>query len=107
MRTGRPKAPLVLTEAERATVESLATRARTRPHLARRARIILLCSQGLASTVVARRLHTRAQTIGKWRGRFFRRRRGGLFEETPTRGPRADSTAEVDSEGVRERVSHT
>src|SRR5439155_859541 len=35
MRTGRPKAPLVLTEAERATVESLATRARTRPHLAR------------------------------------------------------------------------
>ena len=67
MRTGRPKAPLVLTEAERESLESLATRARTRPHLARRARIILLCGEGLASTVVARRLHTRAQTIGKWR----------------------------------------
>src|SRR5881396_2851189 len=88
MRTGRPKAPLVLTEAERATVESLATRARTRPHLARRARIILLCSQGLASTVVARRLHTRAQTIGKWRRRFVRDRLDGLYDEPRPGAPR-------------------
>src|SRR5207245_7347421 len=95
MRTGRPKAPLVLTEAERATVESLATRARTRPHLARRARIILLCSQGLASTVVARRLHTRAQTIGKWRGRFVRDRRGGLHDEPRPGAPRTIADADV------------
>src|SRR6059036_3398450 len=96
MRTGRPKAPLVLTEAERATVESLATRARTRPHLARRARIILLCSQGLASTVVARRLHTRAQTIGKWRGRFVRDRRDGLYDEPRPGAPRTIADADVE-----------
>jgi transposase len=87
MRRGRPKAPLVLTEAERESLESLATRARTRPHLARRARIILLCGEGLASTVVARRLHMRAQTMGKWRGRFVRDRLDGLHDE-PRRGRR-------------------
>src|SRR2546425_12081720 len=95
MRTGRPKAPLVLTEAERATVESLATRARTRPHLARRARIILLCSQGLASTVVARRLHTRAQTIGKWRGRLVPGPRGGLSDAPPPGAPRTSGHADA------------
>ena len=101
MRTGRPKAPLVLTEAERATVESLATRARTRPHLARRARIILLCSQGLASTVVARRLHTRAQTIGKWRGRFVRDRRDGLYDEPRPGAPRTIADADVERVVIR------
>jgi hypothetical protein len=61
MRTGRPQAPIVLTAAERATLESLAHRSRTRPHMARRARIILLCSTGMASNVAARKLHVRAQ----------------------------------------------
>src|SRR5216117_2462720 len=101
MRTGRPKAPLVLTEAERATVESLATRARTRLHLAWRARIILLCSQGLASTVVARRLHTRAQTIGKWRGRFVRDRRDGLYDEPRPGAPRTIADADVERVVIR------
>jgi hypothetical protein len=57
MRTGRPKAPVVLTNPERATLTSLANRSRTRPHLARRARLVLLCGDGLASNVVARKLH--------------------------------------------------
>src|SRR2546427_5500072 len=100
MRTGRPKAPVVWIEGERATVESLATRARTRPRLARRARIILLCSQGLASTVVARRLHTRAQTIGKWRGRFVRDPRDGLYDEPPPGAPRTIADADVESVGI-------
>src|SRR5437667_12879980 len=101
MRTGRPKAPLVLTEAERATAESLATRARTRPHLARRARIILLCSQGLASTVVARRLHTRAQTIGTWRGRSVRDRRHDLYHGPRPGAARPHGDADLEPGGLR------
>src|SRR5438876_9309126 len=101
MRTGRPKAPLVLTEAERTTLESLATRARTRPYLARRARLILLCSAGLASQVVAQKLHTRAQTIGKWRGRFVRGRLDGLYDEPRPGAPRTIADAEVERVVIR------
>src|SRR5262249_20736147 len=101
MRTGRPKASLVLTEAERESLESLATRARTRPNLARRARIILLCGEGLASTVVARRLHTRAQTIGKWRSRFVRARLDGLYDEPRPGAPRTIADADVERVVIR------
>ena len=96
MRTGRPKAPLVLTDVERATLTSLANRARTRPHLARRARIVLLCGDGLASTVVARKLHVRDQTVGKWRGRFVRDRLDGLYDEPRPGAPRTIVDADVE-----------
>jgi transposase len=101
MRTGRPKAPLVLTDAERATLESLATRSRTRPHLARRARLILLCGDGVASTVVARKVHVRAQTVGKWRGRFVRARLDGLYDEPRPGAPRTIADADVERVVIR------
>jgi len=96
MRTGRPKAPLALTQAERETLESLAHRSRTRPQLARRARLILLCGDGLASTVVARKLHVRDQTVSKWRGRFVRDRLDGLYDEPRPGAPRTIADADVE-----------
>ena len=101
MRMGRPKVPVGLTPTERVTLESLATRSRTRPHVARRARIILLCSEGLASTVVARKLHLRAQTIGKWRSRFVRDRLDGLYDEPRPGAPRTIADAEVERVVIR------
>ena len=56
MRTGRPKQPLVLTEEERARLESMAHRARSQPLLARRARVVLACGDGLDNEAVARKL---------------------------------------------------
>jgi DNA-binding NarL/FixJ family response regulator len=56
MRTGRPKQPLTLTEEERERIESLAHRARSQPLLARRARVVLACAQGLSNQSVARKL---------------------------------------------------
>ena len=47
MRTGRPKQPLILTEEERERLQSLAHRARSQPLLARRARVVLACAEGL------------------------------------------------------------
>ena len=46
MRTGRPKAALVVTAEERAELESLAHRSRSAPALARRARLVLACAEG-------------------------------------------------------------
>jgi transposase len=96
MRTGRPKAPLVLTDAERATLIALTNRARTRPHLARRARLVLLCGDGLASTVVAQKLHVREQMVSKWRGRFVRQRLEGLYDEPRPGPPRTIADDAVD-----------
>jgi hypothetical protein len=72
---------VVLTPAERTTLESLPHRSRTLPHVARRARLILLCGDGLASNVVARKLRVRDQTVCKWRARFLRDRLDGLYDE--------------------------
>ena len=55
MRTGRPKEALILTEEERARLESMAHRARSQPLLARRARVVLACGGGLDSLPPGRR----------------------------------------------------
>jgi transposase len=101
MRTGRPKSPLVLTDAERVTLTSLANRVRTRPHLARRARLVLLCGAGLASNVVARKLHVRDQTVCKWRARFVRDRLEGLYDEPRPGAPRTIADADVERVLIR------
>jgi hypothetical protein len=74
MRTGRPKAALVLTDDERRRLDSLAHRSRSAPALARRARIILACAEGTDSKVVARRVRVTPGTVCKWRGRFIQDR---------------------------------
>jgi hypothetical protein len=56
MRTGRPKQPLTVTEEERDRLESLAHRARSQALLARRARVVLACAEGLGNQTVARKL---------------------------------------------------
>ena len=68
MRTGRPKAVLVLTEAERQALDSFAHRSRTAPVLARRARIVLECATGEDNRTVAKKLRLREQTVCKWAG---------------------------------------
>jgi len=80
-RTGRPKAELVLTEEERAVLERLVRRHKSAQALALRARIVLACASGKASTVVAAELRVNQATVGKWRRRFVERRLDGLFDE--------------------------
>src|SRR5437879_11468984 len=85
MRTGRPKQPLTLSAEERERLESLAHRARTLPLLARRARIVLACADGLDNKTVARRLRASLGMVGKWRARFLQARLEGLYDETISR----------------------
>jgi hypothetical protein len=54
MRTVPPKQPLIVTEEERERLESLAHRARSQSLLARRARVVLACAEGLDRRNVCR-----------------------------------------------------
>jgi transposase len=96
MAVGRPKAELVVTADERATLERWARRPKTAQALAQRARIVLACATGAPNTAVARRLRMTHQTVGKWRTRFVGQRLDGLLDEPRPGAPRRVSDAQVE-----------
>ena len=95
MRTGRPKRPLTLTADEQERLQSLAHRARSQPALARRARVVLACAQGLANKSVAKKLRCSLGMVGKWRSRFLKTRLEGLYDEPRPGAPRKVSDAQI------------
>jgi transposase len=78
---GRPKADLVLSEAERAQLVRRARRAKTAQFLAMRARIVLACADGTMNKQVAADLGLDESTVDRWRARFIARRLEGLHDE--------------------------
>jgi transposase len=96
-KTGRPKAELLVSDVERAELVRLRKRAHVNRHLAFRARLVLACADEPSNTVVARRLRTTNQTVGKWRTRFIATRLDGLYDEPRVGGPRTISDAQVEA----------
>jgi transposase len=96
MRTGRPKQPLILTEEERERLESLAHRARSQALLARRARVVLACAEGLENQAVARKLRCSLGMVGKWRARFLKGHLEALYDEPRPGTPRTVSDAQIE-----------
>ena len=80
-KTGRPKAELILTDGERATLLRWARRAKSAQALALRAKIVLACAEGKDNKEVAAQLRVHQATVGKWRSRFITARLGGLADE--------------------------
>ena len=85
---GRPIAPLVLSEQERAYLERQVRRHRVARSLSERCRIILRCADGMASKDVVAELGFHEHTIGKWRRRFLKDRYEGLLDEARPGRPR-------------------
>src|ERR1022692_3878086 len=68
---GRPKAELVLEEAERAQLIRWARRAKTAQYLALRAKIVLACAEGGTNRQAAADLGVDESTVDRCRARFI------------------------------------
>ena len=84
-------AEVTLSESERARLEAWARRPNSAQSLAQRSRIVLVCSEGLSSSEVARRLSLTVGTVRKWRSRFLADRLDGLLDEPRPGRPRTIS----------------
>jgi transposase len=71
----------VLSEQERAELESRARRYTSPYRDVIRAKIILLAAQGIDNDVIGGRLDMPRQIVSKWRQRFFLERLAGLDEQ--------------------------
>ncbi len=88
MPRGRPLPPLTVSPDARAELASMA-RSRSLPAgLVQRARIVLLCAEGLDNTTVAARVGVSRQTVGRWRERFRLQGLMGLYDEHRPGRPR-------------------
>ena len=96
MRTGRPKAPLMLTMTERETLPQWTRRPKTAQALAQRARIILTCAEGETNFAVAHAIRVAPQTVCKWRQRFVTHRLDGLLDEPRPGAPRTVTDTAVE-----------
>jgi transposase len=96
MRTGRPTPPVILTADERATLEQWARRPKTAQALAQRARIVLACASERTNGDIAIAAGVTRQTVGRWRGRFARKRLNGLLDEPRPGAPRKIMDAHVE-----------
>ncbi len=101
MPRGRPTKPLNLTDDERVVLQQWARRPTSAQRLAQRARIALLCGDGLSNTQVAARTGLTVATVGKWRERFRLRRLDGLTDEPRPGAPRKITDAQVEAAVTR------
>lgn len=97
MTRGRPKQAVVLEEADRLQLTSVA-RSRSLPHgLVVRARLVLMAAEGLPNSAIALKLGLSQQSVCLWRRRFLERGIQGLHEELKPGRPRTISDEMVAS----------
>lgn len=87
------RAEVVLSDEEREVLERWARRAKSSQALAFRCRVVL---EGASSTEIAGQLGCNPSTVGRWRGRFAKRRLDGLHDEPRPGKPRLISDADVE-----------
>ncbi len=97
MARGRPRKPIVLSEADREQLTSVA-RSRSLPHgLVTRAQLVLWAADGLANAEIATKLNLSQQSVCLWRRRYLERGIQGLHDELRVGRPRSISDEMVAS----------
>ncbi|MGH8632562.1 MAG: IS630 family transposase [Burkholderiales bacterium] len=86
---------IILSDAERRELESLARRRSTAQALALRARIVLAAAEGGNNRSIAERLNIFRGTVGRWRERFAKLRLDGLYDEPRPGAPRRIGDDEI------------
>ena len=94
---GVARGKLVLSEAERGELTSMASRRNTAQALAFRARIVLACANGATNKEVASQLGACEDTVGKWRRRFIVERLDGLRDEPRPGAPRSIDDTRIEA----------
>ena len=94
---GVARGELVLTEAERRELASMAARRNTAQAMALRCRIVLACAEGAQNKDVAASLDACPATVGKWRRRFITHRMEGLRDEPRSGTPRSIDDARIEA----------
>ena len=98
---GRPKAVLVVSDADREVLERWSKRPKSPMSIAQRSRIVLLAADGLDSKVIASRVGVHEATVGKWRRRFMERGIDGLIDEPRPGAPRKIGDDDVEAVVVK------
>ena len=93
---GKPKAALILSDAERAQLRAWVRNRKTAQALAQRARIVLECV-GADNRTVAAQLSVTPLTVSKWRNRFIRLRLDGLYDAPRSGAPPKIAQARIDA----------
>jgi transposase len=89
----RDATPIVLTAAERTTLEGWVRSSKTERRLVERARVVLLAAAGLGSRAIGRELGCARGVVSKWRVRFARDRLAGLADAPRSGKPRTYDAA--------------
>jgi transposase len=92
----KPATPIVLSEAEQATLRSWLRAGTSEQRMVERARIVLAAADGIGTNEIARQLLTRPARVSKWRTRFARDRLVGLVD-----APRPGAAARYDESTER------
>ena len=95
-----------LSDAERLELTSLARRRRTGQGLARRARIILLASDGLLNKEIVALTGAAPDTVGRWRRRYAALGLDGLYDEPRPGVPRKIGDDEI-ADTIRRTLEET
>jgi transposase len=98
---GRPKAVLVVSDADREVLERWSKRPKSAMSIAQRSRIVLLAADGLDSKAIAWRVGVHEATVGKWRRRYLERGIDGLIDEPRPGAPRKIGDADVEAVVVK------
>lgn len=95
MRTGRPKAPIILSQEENEQLISI-SKSRSLSHaLVNRARIILMAAEGVPNHTIAEKVNLSPQMVCKWRQRYLQQGLSGLHDELRPGRPRSVSDEKV------------